>query len=1150
MKNNGVYDWKSKNSSLIKALRIMKLSLFLIITCTLGAMASSSYSQTKTLSLSADNSSLKEVLNEIEEQSEFYFMYSEKIIDINREVSIRLDDQNINTVLSDLFEGTNVNFLVTDRIIVLTTPDVFTDESSAKIQQKTVTGMITDENGSPIIGATVLEKGTSKGTITNAEGRYSIQNVPDNATLVFSFIGMQTQEIIVGNRTNIDVVMLNDAIGLEEVIAVGYGTRMKGELTGSISKVGEDIFEARPITNTLNALQGALPGVTVTKGSGRPGRENYDFQIRGISSVAGSSPLILIDGIPGDLSTINPNDIQSVTVLKDAAASIYGARAADGVLIVTTKSGKKGKLSVSYSGNYGFKTPAYVKQMTNTLQMAEMYDEGMRNIGQQGVTEEVFEKIRTNAPPDINGGWMRYLENYPGFYGNTDWIDELFGNGEQQIHNLSISGGGEESTYMFSTGYRQDGGILNYGTDKSEVYNLRFNFGFKLGERLKVETRTAFDSHSINEPTGVNSALWLGNLMWSYLPVYNPGGDLYMYQGYINPIQSLLEGGKGTRNQNKFETNIRADLKIFKDLKLVTQMGVRLGLNDTNYFNRTYRSTNWQGGLQRYENKPNSAWYENSKNTYGSYTTYLDYNKTIAGKHQLGIMGGASHEQNDYQRQWVPGYNFPSNDLYTLNLADKTDLAYMNTTGSANDWALNSFFGRLSYSYDRKINVDFTARLDGSSKFAPSLRWSALFPAASASWNISQEDFMESFGVFDLLKIRASWGQSGNQNLSFGNYDYIPLITISGKYPLGSPNVGLPGAVASIASEARTWETIETTNAGIDFSILDSRLSGSFDYFVKQNNNMLVSVTLPATLGGTSPTQNLGTLITKGWDMALSWSDSKGDFSYSVSAILGDNKTKLTELLGNDNYWEGVVYTREGYPLNSFFGYESDGIIKTQEQLDEYKELGNVPTNINLGDMMYKDLDGDGKITPFGDPDEGYEGDMKYLGDMNPRYVYSSNINLSYKNWDVSMLLQGVGRRSNVRTGAISRPFHWVWYQPPVWFYEKTWTPDRPDAEYPRIVPGGLGWDDLNNWNYRYSDKVINDLSYVRLKSPIIAYNIPLSITSRINMQGIRVYASGQDLLTFSKGTWGNSYDPEEERSDYQTYPFTKVISFGIEVDF
>jgi hypothetical protein len=369
---------------------------------------------------------------------------------------------------------------------------------------------------------------------------------------------------------------------------------------------------------------------------------------------------------------------------------------------------------------------------------------------------------------------------------------------------------------------------------------------------------------------------------------------------------------------------------------------------------------------------------------------------------------------------------------------------------------------------------------------------------------------------------------------------------------MGSPNVGVSGAVPNISSENRTWETIETKNAGIDFSILNSRLNGSFDYFIKYNKKMLVHEQLPAVLGGSAPTQNLGRLRTKGWDFSLGWSDKKGDFKYSVRVIISDNKNKLIELKGNDSYSEGLVNTREGYPLNSYFGYQFDGFIQSAEQLTEYKKLENVPGRLDLGDVMFRDLDGDGKITAFGDGTPEHPGDMKYLGNLMPRYTYSSNIDLSYKNFDLNVFLQGVGKREGIRTGDFAIPYWFVWHQPLEYFYGKTWTPDRTDAPYPRLVPGSLGYDEVRNWNWRYSSMRMNNLAYLRIKVLSLAYNLPQSLCSKIKMQSARVYVSGEDLFTFSKGTWDKSFDPEElwERTDNSTYPFSGVISLGVDLKF
>jgi TonB-linked SusC/RagA family outer membrane protein len=1145
MKKNYCFRWEQQVPIVKKLFRIMKLTTFLLLISFFGGLANKSFSQL--LSLDLKNATLKEALSKIEDKCGCNFLYSEKFIDVQRKISISIENKKLEDALKLLFSDADVKFERKNRIIILSP----LTEPGYQQQSLTVSGYVTDSSGFPLPGVTIIVKTTTVGTVTDSNGNYSLPNIPANAVLVFSFVGMKTQEIPVSGKANISIIMEEESVGLEEVVAIGYGTKVKGSLTGSISKIDSQTFETRPITSPLNALQGALPGVTVTRGSGQPGRENYSFQIRGVSSMSGSKPLILIDGIPGDLSLLNPNDIADVTVLKDAAASIYGARAADGVLIVTTKKGKTGRPVISYSGNYGIKTPKFLKKMASTLQMAEMFDEGMKNVGLPGVSQDVFDKIKANAEPDPSSGWMKFLENYPGFYGNTDWMDVVYGNGVQQMHNLSISGGGDNNTYLFSAGYQRDEGIFKYGENHWDRYNLRMNYDFRLSERLTLETRSTYETQSIAAPSQLGTALHGVSRIWSYLPVYNSKGQLWKYQGYANPVE-LLQKGKSESNYSKFSTNFKGDLRITPDLKLVAQAGITIGTGDENANYPTYTRYNWSGGVQDIANSPNEATYSDSKSIFGSYTAYLEYKKKVSDKHDFNLMAGASHEENDYQFKSITGYNFASNELFTLNLADLTKVEYANFTGNASDWALSSYFGRFSYAFDQKYMVDVTTRIDGSSKFAPSKRWSAVFPAVSVSWNLGKEQFIRSSGTFNNLKLRASWGQSGNQELSFGNYDYISLISITGKYPLGSPNSGFPGAIPNIASEGRTWETIETLNGGLDFETLKSRLTGSFDYYIKHNNNMLVNQQLPATLGGSAPTQNIGKLETKGWDLSISWGDHTGDFKYRISAMVSDSKNKMIELKGNDTYSEGLVPAREGYSLQSYFGYQFDGIIQNTEQLAEYKTLANVPAKIGIGDVMFRDVDGDGKITAFGDPAVGSKGDMIYLGNLLPRYTYSSNIDLSYKNFDLSVFLQGVGKREGVRTADFSQPFYYVWHQPLEYFYGKNWTTGNPEAPYPRIIPGGLGFDELKNWNWRVSAMRINNLAYLRIKTITLAYNLPESFCSKLKMQSVRVYASAQDLFTFSKGTWNRSFDPEEtwERTDEQTYPFSSIVSMGLDIKF
>ncbi len=1131
----------------------MKLVTILIAATLIQANARS---HAQTITYSGKNVNIERVFKAIKKQTGYVFFYRTDDLAKVELVSLELKNVMLEPALNEIFREQPVGFEIINKTIFIKSKPVkptvpVVTQTSPQVPPP-ITGVVLDEVGKPIPGASVSKKGTTLGAAADANGSFTL-DLKAGDVIVISAIGYKRQELTIKGSGELTIKLEPDILAMGEVVVVGYGTKLKGELTGAVSKVGSKTFQDRPLTNAMNALQGAMPGVTVLRGSGQPGNEGYNIQIRGSSSINGNKPLVLIDGIPGDLNLINPNDIGDITVLKDAAASIYGARAADGVVIVTTKRGKNGPPVISYSGNFGIKQPKFLKKRTTTLQLAEMYDEGMRNVGQVGVSADVFAKIKANAEPDPTG-WLKYLENFPGFYQTHSWIDEVFGPGYQQSHNINVSGGGENNSYLFSAGYLRNTGVFRYGKNYSDRYNLRMNYDFKLSDRLNFETKTSFENQPRVEPTSMGSTLYFVNQMGSYVPIYTPKGQLYKYQGgFRNPIQYLQESGTLTENQNRLSTNAKGTYNIFDDLKLVGQVGIVMDFNNGSTTNPTFAQYNWDESNFNVVNLINNAQYRYSKNIYQNYTGYLDYNKTIGSKHRINAMVGASREKNTNEGITVTGYNFPNNEIMTLNLADRTKTEYANFTGIAPLWALQSYFSRVSYSFDRKYLIDVTARQDISTKFSANKRKSAVFPAVSAAWNISDEAFMSGSKVFDNLKLRASWGQSGNQELNFGNFDYIPLVTISGNYPFGTPPVGLPGASTSFASKDRTWETIETRNVGVDFGFLKSRLTGSLELYTKSNKNMLVNDQLPAVLGGTAPTQNIGKLETKGWDLSLGWNDQVGDFRYSILFNLSDSKNKLLELKGNDAYNEGLVNTRKGYSLASYFGYQFDGIIQNSEQLAAYQsQLTGLPNQLSVGDVRYKDVDGDGKITAFGDPAKGTKGDLVYIGNRLPRYTYSSNINLAYKGFDLGVILQGVGKRQAVRTGEWAYPFTSVWIQPLEYFYGKNWSSTNTDAPYPRIVPGVVGADPVRDWNWRYSSMRMNNLAYLRVKVLTLGYNVPETFVQKIRVKSARVYFSAQDLFTFSRDSWNKSFDPEEnwERTDDQTYPFSSVISFGIDLKF
>ncbi|GAA3923713.1 SusC/RagA family TonB-linked outer membrane protein [Chitinophaga oryziterrae] len=1100
----------------------------------------------------ADKATLVEIIAQIRKQTDYDFLYNNQTLKDAKPITLQVRNMDIIKVLDRCFEGQPFEYTIKNKtVLILAKTNERSVKSAGGHQTRRILGSVRDgSNGEPLTGVIVGVEGTATGTSTNDKGAFSLEVPGPNSILVFSYIGFSTQKITVNDQTNIEVKMVRTDTKLDEVVVVGYGTKTKGAITGAISTVKADVFENRPLNNSFDALQGTIPGLTITKGSGQPGNQSYGLQVRGYSSINGSQPLVLVDGIPGDMNTINTNDIAEISVLKDAAASIYGARAANGVIIVTTKKGKKGPPEVAYSANVGIKNPTYLRKIQNTLQFAEFMDEGLRNAGIAGFSPDVFDKIRANAAADLSGGWNYGITNYPGFYGYTNWNKVIYKNSVQQMHNVAVSGGSENNNYLISLGYNRDEGSLKFGENKSERYNLRLNYDFRLSKKLSIETRNSFESQATVTPTMIGNALSNVTRQFPYQPVYNSVGKFYGYQGYENPAQSLEEGGSQLSNFSRISTNFKVDYSIIPSLKLTGQAAIRMDYNNDNGNTRTFTRYNYVGEIQDVRNTPNSAFYANQRLLNKLYQVYLDYNKQFGQDHSINFTGGASLEQTKVERQSTTGYNFIGNNIFTLNLADRTKAAYADFTGNLNNQALGSYFGRLSYSYKNKLILDLTARADGSSKFAPEKRWSAVFPSAALAYNLSEESFIKSLHTFELLKLRVSYGKMGNQELgNLGLYDYIPLISIDGNYPLGSPNVGVTGANANPASASRTWETIENRNIGIDVSVYRSRLSFSFDYFNKINNDMLVNIAVPATFGATPPSTNQGKVFTKGFETSLTWKDQINDFRYSISLQLSDSRNKLVELKNNDSYGEGLNYTRQGYPIYSYFGYVYDGIIRTQKQLDDYKQLQGIPSRIGIGDVMYKDVDGDGKLTAFGDKSKGLAGDMTYLGNLTPRYTYSSNITVGYKQFDLQVFLQGVGKRDVIYEGAISRPNAFYW--PTLAYYSgKTWSPERPDAQYPRYLPGSVGYDDIRSYDYRASALTMHNVAYLRFKVITLGYNLSAGMLSRIRIKSARIFFSGQDLFTISKGTLGGNFDPEDGYRNEGTYPFNRVFSLGLNVKF
>lgn len=1007
-----------------------------------------------------------------------------------------------------------------------------------------ITGKVTDTNGEPIIGANVSTKGTTLGTITDINGSFLL-DVPSETVISISYIGYLTQEVKVKQQTSLNIVLKEDTQALEEVVVVGYGTVKRANLGGAVATADAKAFEARPVQNAVTALQGEVPGLTITRsGGGAPGAETT-MKIRDVSSINGGTPLVLIDGAEGDINLINPSDIENVSVLKDGTAAIYGARASDGVVLITTKSGKRNqKTTVSFDAYYSVKTPALLKKTASLLQHAEMALEITDGSFPIKYTKEDLELIRQNSDQILTGvEWGRWGNIYPKFFKNQDWNDIVIGNGNMQNYNVNISGGGERYSYLVSLGHQREEGLPKFGKDLNKRYFVRAKSSIEIFKNLTYDLNLAYEASNRDYSSGLTEGQNIWELIYktrSWAPLRNPAGNFYTFEGFDNPAQVLEEGGMASKTTGNVTVNNQLRWNVIDGLDLVGQAVIRKYDFDENVTNKIVYSRNWEDVNHRTARTPNNAERRYSKTLSKNFTLYADYKKNFNDLHDLSVMVGTSHESQNYDKFTAKRINFDQQENMSLQLGGSEN---QSAWSEGNAWTINSFFSRVNYTFKNRYIIEGTLRSDGSSRFDPDHRW-GYFPGVNAAWRLGEEGFMKNLNLFDDLKVRASYGEMGNQS-GIGLYDYIQLISLSSDYyPFGGGTKGQMAKSGNIVSTSRTWETIQTTNIGLDFATLKNRLYGSFDYFWKENKNMLIPKTYPSMLGTDAPSTNSGHLSIRGWEVALGWRDQINDFSYSVRFNLSDARNQVVERVGSNLIKLGLNETPTDYPLNSFFGYEFDGIIQNEQELKDYIARfpnGGIPGDLSVGDAKYKDLDGDGKLSVLGDGKEG-SGDVKYLGDKNPRYNFGMNLSAAYKGFDFSAFIQGVGRRTMFLEDVANKPMAEAWFQSAAYWYGKTWTAERTDAQYPAITSTSK-----RGYNYYYSTNTKHNVGYARLKNLQLGYTIPSSVTAKIGLQKLRVYFSGEDLFEIHNTPGG--WDPEED-GKITSYPFARNYSFGVNVVF
>ena len=1021
-------------------------------------------------------------------------------------------------------------------------------------------GIVKDANGETIIGASVVVKGTTNGTITGLDGDFELSNVKKGETLQISFVGYQTKEIV-WNGQALNVTLEEDTKLLDEVVVVGYGTQKKVNVTGAVSMVDSKVLESRPVQNVAQALQGQIPGLQMSVGnSGGSLDSSLSITIRGNGTIgAGSSgsPLVLIDGIEGDMNSVNPNDIENVSVLKDAAsASIYGARAAFGVILITTKNGHAGKTRVNYSGNVRFSTAIQVPEMANSWDFANYFNAASINGGGSPIFDETAlsniqkymngeftdpstpEYYGTTVNPDNN-----QFKNYAGAFANTDWFAEFYRkNAPAHEHNVSISGGTDKLTYVLSGNFLDQQGLIRHGSDSFNRYTLNGKISAELASWAKMNFTTKWTREQYDRPTYL-TGLFFHNIArrWPTCFVKDPYGN---WAADMEIIQ-LEEGGKQSEQKDLYTNQLQFVFEPIKDWHITIDGSMRQTTQSTQWAvlpiygydadNNPYLLS-WNGGAAGYSEVQDYRYGED----YYSTNIYTDYSKTING-HYFKVMAGFNAEL--YKNNSLTGFG---TDLVTptvpeLNATQDDQKAY----NGKGEYAMAGFFGRINYNYKEKYILEANLRYDGSSRFIGDKRW-GLFPSFSAGWNIAREEFFAPLNnIIGTLKLRGSWGQLGNNNTEsyYPFYQSMPTGVESSGWLIGGAKqnvAGLPGIVSSLL----TWETVQSWDAGFDFGMFNNRFTGSFSYYNRLTKDMVAAApNLPGILGATPPNLNNADLKSYGWELELSWRDRIQDFNYGVRLTLDDNQEKITRYY-NPTGNLGTYY--DGRMVGEIWGYTTVGIAQSQPEMDKHLENNkpNWGTGWAAGDVMFADLNGDGIVSNGSNTLEDH-GDITIIGNNKPRYKFGLTLDGAWKGIDFSVFFQGVLKRDYMLSG----PYFWgasggQWQSTCFVEHLDYWTPENTDAYYPRP-------DFSSTKNQQTQTGYLQNAAYLRVKNAQIGYTLPKIWTKKAGMESVRIYVSGDNLLTFSDMI--SVFDPETLGSDWgdgKLYPLQRTISVGINVNF
>lgn len=1120
------------------------------------------------ITLNFQNTSLKEVFQTIEQKTSYRFFYSTKALDVSKKVSISVKNATINEVVTALLKHTaDFTFKIKgDQIMlrkirkqsVLPIEDgqqhdaIYTVEEQAELisppaipsiqYEFNVQGTVTSETGESMPGVNVVLKGTTTGTTTDIHGKYSLSLSNGSGSLVFSFIGYASQEVPINNQTLINITLQPDILSLQEVVVIGYGEQKKVNVTGSVSTVSGESLSSRPITNASQAVQG-VPGLFVNQTKGRPGADDASIRIRGMGTLGNNDPLVLVDGVEYSLRDINPNDIESISVLKDAASSaIYGNRAANGVILITTKKGKKGEAKIEYNNYFGFQQ---VTQVPNVVTDAVTYMEGknlaLANEGRAAeYTPELIQEYRDGVAQTASDPSLRYI------YPNTNWFDVMFRKATIQEHNLRFAGGNEKTTHSISLSYLDQNGILLNTWAKR--YSVNTNITTSLGEKLTlgvnllgtywIDRESAYTTDEANGEGGLMGLTYRGLPMQTPFAADGSYSDQWVrvpgHNFYRNPVALSYEGFKRNETLRAF-TNMFVEYKLPFGIKYKTTVAVNINSGDQKLHNPTIqlqhpktRAFAPMGNIPARQVRVDNVKFIGLTNFHT-----LNWEKDFNSIHVLSALTGFSAESFFNKSSYASIQGFAGNQVTELGGGSSSP----QVGGTSDKSRLTSFFGRINYALKDRYLLEASYRYDGSSRFPAGQRW-GFFPSISAGWRISEENFLSDNEVITNLKLRASWGRLGNQNIAL--FAYEDVLLPGRNYSFN--NVLSPGVAATqIASSELTWETTTMFDVGVDAGFFENRLTLEFDYYDKQTDDILRQINIPEQVGNLlGPIRNIGSVSNKGIELSLNYRDEIGNVGYSVGGNIGYVKNEVTKLNGEIIFGETVVgtnripnntITQEGDPINSLFGLQAEGIFQDANEVSGHA-FQNIATK--PGDIKYRDVFEDGIID---------NRDRVIIGNLLPEFTYSITGTAQFKGFDLSFLWQGVTNVDTYLTGNLSQPYKNGAGVTKEWLTD-SWTPENVDASLPRLTTSN-GYPE----NFKVSSFWVKDVSYLRLKNLQVGYTLPSSLIEKIKFKKVRVFANAQNLLTITDFKLG---DPERNlgRPDLIEYPNSRTITAGLNLTF